>query len=169
MTQGTIERQFGAEIREDLRLAAESSGCEILEAEFEGGRLRIVLDHPEGTTIEHCEEVSRKASALLDVTDFGDSRYVLEVSSPGLDRKLYGPRDFSRFAGRLARVPWHDPGKGKRTDVGRLAGEAKDSGSDRPLTGAAVESGRIALLVGEGQPLEVPMSGIIEARLEVEI
>ena len=160
MTHGTIERQFGAELENDLRLVAESIGCEILEADFQGGRLQIVLDHPEGTTISHCEEVSRRVSDLLDVSDFGDTKYVLEVSSPGLDRKLYGPRDYERFAGRSARITWVDPEIGKRTDVGRLA-------EDR----AAGESGHesVRLEIDGDRILEVPIATIVEARLEIEI
>ncbi len=156
MTQSTIERHFGAELEEDLRLIAEGVGCEILEAAFEGGRLQIVLDHPEGTTLAHCEEVSKQVSALLDVSDFGDSRYVLEVSSPGLDRKLYGRRDYERFSGQLARVTWMDPGRGKRTDVGRLASDASD---DTARLEIETESGTLA----------VPIDDIVEARLEIEI
>ena len=157
MTHGTTERQFGAELEDDLRLVAESVGCEILEAAFQGGRLQIVLDHPEGTTISHCEEVSRRVSDLLDVSDFGDSKYVLEVSSPGLDRKLYGRRDYERFAGRLARVTWVDAETGKRTDVGRLR-EADTSGDES-----------LRLEIDGDRILEVPVAAIVEARLEIEI
>lgn len=146
-------------MRHDLVAAAESSGCEILEAAFEGGKLQIVLDRPDGVTLEHCEEVSKKISALLDVTDFGGARYFLEVSSPGLDRKLYGPRDFGRFAGQLARVTWIDPERGKRTDVGRL----------QPLAGEVEAPDRIRLEVEGGEPLDLAVSDISEARLEIEL
>ena len=74
-------------------------------------------------TLADCEHVSRQVSALLDVLDFGTGRYVLEVSSPGLDRQLYKPRDYDRFAGRLARVTFQDPETGKKkTVVARLQG-----------------------------------------------
>jgi ribosome maturation factor RimP len=160
---------LGAELEEGLRLAARSTGCDILEAGFRGGRLQIVLDHPDGTTLAHCEEVSKKVSALLDVSDFGDARYVLEVSSPGLDRKLYGPADYARFAGRLARVTWRDPVKGKRTDVGRL-GDAGQLGDAGPTPGDAdgAPARRVALDVG-GKRLDIPLTDVLEARLEIEI
>ena len=62
--------------------------------------------------------------------DFGTGRYVLEVSSPGLDRQLYKPRDYERFAGRLARVTYEDPETGKkRTDVARLQGLRRAEGA----------------------------------------
>ena len=82
-----------------MAAVAARSGCELLEIETRDRLLRLVVDRPEGVTIDDCQAVGRQISALLDVEDFGDSRYTLEVSSPGLDRKLYGPRDYERFQG----------------------------------------------------------------------
>ena len=92
---------FEAELSRDVRLAAASSGCEILEAEFRGDRLQIVLEHPEGTTLTHCEDVSKKISAILDVSDFGDARDMFSKSAhPASNRKLYsGQADYERFVG----------------------------------------------------------------------
>lgn len=143
------------EVHAEIADAAASSGCELLHAELTGTQLRVILDRPEGVTIADCEQVSKKLSALLDVLDFGDSRYVLEVSSPGLDRRLYGPRDYERFSGQLARVTWSDTERGKRTDVGRLA----------PFS----EGEEQVVLSTERGELQVPLSSIQEARLEVEI
>ena len=120
----------------------------------------MVLDRVGGVSIEHCEQVSKKISAALDVLDFADSGYVLEVGSPGLDRKLYQPKDYQRFEGRLARVTWQDPATGKRTDVGRLEVEM-DPGSERPDT--------IHLSLDNGSTVAVPFSAISEARLEIEL
>ena len=119
--------------------------------------LQIVLDHPDGTTLTHCEEVSRKISALLDVIDDADNRYVLEVSSPGLDRKLYGRRDYDRFLGRLARVTWIDPRGCKRTDIGRLQPSKEN------------EADILYLALDGDSSLEVAVKDISEARLEIEI
>jgi ribosome maturation factor RimP len=83
--------------------------------------LQLVLDHPQGVTLAHCEAVSKQASAMLDVEDFGGDRYVLEVTSPGLDRQLYRPSDYDRFLGRRARVTFSDHEGKKMTIVGRLA------------------------------------------------
>jgi ribosome maturation factor RimP len=97
-----------AELTPELEQIAAASGCELVHAELKGGVLRVFLDRPEGqgaVTLEDCSHVSRQVSALLDVLDFGTGRYVLEVSSPGLDRQLYKPRDYERFAGRGAREP----------------------------------------------------------------
>src|SRR6185369_3709461 len=77
-----------AELQPELEAIAESAGCELVHVEIKGGVLRLFLDKPEGITLADCEHVSKLASAYLDVVDFGKSRYVLEVSSPGLDRQL---------------------------------------------------------------------------------
>lgn len=110
------------ELREELELLARQQGCELLSVDLSQGALRIVLDRQDGTVgIDDCTTVSRQASALLDAHDFGDQRYTLEVSSPGLDRPLLKPRDYRRFAGQLARVTFRDPETdAKRTVVGRF-------------------------------------------------
>src|SRR5437764_15262563 len=120
-----------AEIIPELEAVAAASGCELLAAELKGGVMRLILDRPEGgVTLADCEHVSRQASALLDVLDFGAGRYVLEVSSPGLDRQLYRPQDYDRFAGRLARVTYTDPETGKKkTEVARPQGLRRAAGA----------------------------------------
>ena len=144
------------EIYADIEAAAASSGCEVLEADLQGSQLRLVLDQEGGVTLTACEQVSRKVSALLDALDFGAQRYVLEVSSPGLDRKLYGPRDYHRFSGRMARVTWSDSEHGKRTDIGRLG----DFESDHR---------ELLLAASNGEPLHIPLDAVQEARLEIEL
>lgn len=120
------------ELEQELAAIAASAGCELLRAEFKGGVLRLILDRDGGVRLEDCELVSKQASALLDVADFGRGRYTLEVSSPGLDRELYGPRDYARFAGSRVRVRFQDPESGKRaTLVGRLAEFSPEHGEIR--------------------------------------
>jgi ribosome maturation factor RimP len=109
-------------LEEELAAIAAAQGCELLHAEFQGGVLRLTLDREGGVRLEDCELVSKQASALLDVADFGRGRYTLEVSSPGLDRELYGPRDYARFSGSRVRVRFVDPESGRRATIaGRLA------------------------------------------------
>jgi ribosome maturation factor RimP len=165
MTQGT-SRVAGriAELRPELEQIAAAAGCELVHVELKGGVLRLILDKPEGITLGDCEHVSKLASAYLDVADFGKSRYVLEVSSPGLDRELYKPADVERFVGRLARVAMSDPETGaKRTVVGRLQ-ELQREG-DGPAENARV------VLTDEtsGERIEVPWKGVRSARLEIEL
>jgi ribosome maturation factor RimP len=109
-------------LEEELAAIAAAQGCELLHAEFQGGVLKLTLDREGGVRLEDCELVSKQASALLDVADFGRGRYTLEVSSPGLDRELYGPRDYARFSGSRVRVRFVDPESGRRATIaGRLA------------------------------------------------
>jgi ribosome maturation factor RimP len=107
------------ELMSELAAIAESNGCELIDARYRGGVLRLTLDNPEGVTLDHCQTVSKQVSAQLDISDWGAGRYTLEVTSPGLDRELFRPRDFERFTGSLVKVTWR-PAEGKRTDTGRL-------------------------------------------------
>ena len=83
-------------VREIAERVASSSGLEVVEVEFRGGgksrMLRVFLDKPAGITHEDCANFSREFGTILDVEDaVPGGRYVLEVSSPGLDRKLTRP------------------------------------------------------------------------------
>ena len=147
------------EIRAELRSIAERCGCELIHIDFVAGALRLILDSPDGVTLEHCEKVSREASAVLDVCDFGSGRYTLEVSSPGLDRELYRDDDYERFSGSHVKVTWRDPSSAsKRTDTGILS-QVHRSGGDKTS---------IELAVGE-QQLTIKMADIIKARLDPEL
>ncbi len=145
-------------------LAAEAAGCELVHAELKGGVLRIFIDKPEGVTLADCQHVSKQVSALLDVLDFGTSRYVLEVSSPGLDRQLYKPSDYDRFSGKLARVTFEDPETGKKkTVVARLRGLQPAGTVDGDAQILLQEDGK------EGEPWQLPLKNVKTARLEVEL
>lgn len=156
-----------AEIIPELESVAAASGCELLAAELKGGIMRLILDKPEGVTLADCQYVSKQASALLDVLDFGTSRYVLEVSSPGLDRQLYRPQDYDRFAGRLARVTMEDPDTGKKkTVVARLEGLRRPDGA-----GAEVAADAEVVLLDDksGERQAIPLKNVKLARLEIEL
>ncbi len=150
------------ELEAELAAIASQQGCEVVHAEFRGGILRIFLDRPEGVTLEDCERVSKEVSALLDVIDFGDGHYTLEVSSPGLDRQLYRPKDYERFCGRLIRVTRVDPAtRRKETLVGRLE-------EFRP----AEREERCEITVsepGSGRRLAIALADVRKARLEIEL
>ncbi len=153
-----------AELTPEIEQVAEAAGCELVHAEIKGGALRIFIDKPEGVTLADCQHVSKQVSALLDVLDFGTGRYVLEVSSPGLDRQLYKPSDYERFSGRLVRVTFEDPETGKKkTVVARLQGLAP--------AGTAGEEARVLLQEDgkDGEPWGLPLKNVKTARLEVEL
>jgi ribosome maturation factor RimP len=114
-------------IREIAERVAGSLGLEVLEVELRGGgkarRLRIYIDRPEGVTLADCEAVSREAGTILDAEDaVPGGQYTLEVSSPGLDRKLLKPGDFQRFAGSMVKLQTREPVEGTRHIKGRLEG-----------------------------------------------
>ena len=142
----------------ELEAIAESVGCELVRVEFKGGVLRLMLDRePAGVSHEDCANVSRQASALLDVVDFGPARYTLEVTSPGLDRPLYRPEDYGRFTGRLARITVQPPGERKKTVVARLAGFDPTGG------------GRVTVTSEKGETQVIPLPQVLKAKLEIEI
>ncbi|MEO1366316.1 MAG: hypothetical protein AAFX50_03990, partial [Acidobacteriota bacterium] len=110
------------------------------------------------------QSVARQISALLDVHDFGSSRYHLEVGSPGLDRELFRPRDFVRFLGHLARVTFTNGEGKKQTVVGRLKDYETADVSDDDATGA------VLLDETEKDVLHrIPHDSIRLARLEIEL
>ena len=91
-----------------LRGAVEEQGLELVHVQYLGRRrsplLRVYIDKSGGVTLEDCQTVSRQAGVLLDVEDLIPARYVLEVSSPGLDRPLFRVEDYLRFSGREVRL-----------------------------------------------------------------
>lgn len=136
-----------SKIREKAAEVAASSGLDIVDIEFHGSAgksrmLRIFIEkaehgavagvapkgaaaeHPEwlaGVTHEDCENFSREFSTILDIEELvPGGAYTLEVSSPGLDRKLSKPRDFERFTGSLVKVMTREPIDGNRHWQGRL-------------------------------------------------
>lgn len=102
----------------------ERMGYELTDLEMKiGGRdgaVRLFIDRPGGVGLADCETVSRQVSALLDVEDPVPGHYVLEVSSPGLDRKLTKPAHFRRFIGDDVRVRMRFPVAGRRKFRGKL-------------------------------------------------
>lgn len=96
----------------------ESEGLDLVHVEFEGrgssSILRIYIDSPTGVTVSDCAQVSRQSGVLLDVEDLIPGKYVLEVSSPGIERPLFTPEDYLRFKGREIRVTTRDKIENRR-------------------------------------------------------
>lgn len=115
---------LGEKLMTEIGQIAEENGCRLLAVETAGaGRqliLRLVLDREAGVTLEDCERVSRDVAPLLDAEAEIGHRYYLEVSSPGLDRKLYSPEDAARFVGRRVKVRTALPVEGSRNFRGKL-------------------------------------------------
>lgn len=85
--------------------------------------LRIFIDRPEGIGIDDCQELSEKIEAVLDEQDLIPSAYILEVSSPGLDRVLKKDRDFVREAGKAVDVSLYEPVDGEKMFTAKLSGK----------------------------------------------
>ena len=113
-------------VKEVAQRVAESSGLELVEVDMRGGgkarMLRIVIDKPAGVTHEDCASVSREVGTILDVEDAVPGSYTLEVSSPGLDRRLEKAADFARFTGNLVKLMTREPVHNNRHFEGRLEG-----------------------------------------------
>lgn len=122
-----MQRDLIAERVDDIaEQAALTSGVEFLNSEIVGGKgnmtVRIYIDKPGGVTLEDCSTVSRAIEAVIDVEDFIPSAYVLEVSSPGLERPLFTIQDFARFVGKKAKVKTAEPLDGQANFNGRIMG-----------------------------------------------
>ena len=156
-------------IREAADRVARSLGLEIFDVEWKVGKerfLRVYIDRPPdaanpghlgngaGVTHSDCQSVSEQLSVILDVEDLVPGPgYTLEISSPGLDRKLIKPGDYERFAGRLANIWLNEPVENQKYFQGRLAGYA---------------DGIVKVTVRDRE-VAVPYAGIRKANLVVEL
>ncbi len=118
------------------------------------GLLRVFIDKEGGVTIDDCERVSREIEAVLDVEDPIPYSYVLEVSSPGLDRPLREPSDYGLFKGSLVRVVTSEPIKRQTFFVGKVV-EVRDL--------------EVVLSLPKNEKVTIPFEKIVRARLEVDI
>jgi len=152
-----------------------SLGLEVVEVELRGGgkarMLRIFIDKPQGVTHEDCASLSREVSTILDVEDaVGSGSYVLEVSSPGLDRKLFRAADFERFQGSRVKLTTRLPVNGNRHFEGRL--EHFESGKlTLDLTEARRKFRPKQIAGGAPAPhkLEIELANVEKANLVTEI
>jgi ribosome maturation factor RimP len=120
-------RQDPLHINEILEPAVRALGYELVGVEYNtgskgGGLLRVYIDKEQGITVDDCQVVSHQVSGVLDVEDPIAGNYTLEVSSPGLDRLLFKPADFERFAGRQVKLTLAYPVEGRRKYTGRIVG-----------------------------------------------
>ena len=117
-------RSTEGRIREIAAKAAADCGVEFVHLEIAGTKrnqiVRIFADKPAGITIEDCSNVSKAVEAAMDADDFMPAAYVLEVSSPGLDRELYSLADFEKFAGKLAKLKMKPDFEGSKALNGRI-------------------------------------------------
>jgi len=155
-------------IAEIIGPAIEDLGFELVRVLLSGQRrkkLQIMAEPLDGSAmnVDHCADISRAVSALLDVEDPIDDAYVLEVSSPGIDRPLVKLVDFDRFKGFDARVEMHTGIDGRRRFSGRLLGIADDH------VLMDVEEGEVRLPYADIQKSKLLMTDeLIQAHMKAE-
>jgi ribosome maturation factor RimP len=153
-----MRQDVASKIEEIAQRVAGTEGMEVVEVEVKGGGgnrlVRISIDKPEGVTHADCELVSQQVGTILDVEDVvPGGRYTLEVSSPGVERKLSKPQDFQRFQGKKIKITLRDPIEGRRNWEGTLTGFA---------------DGSITLDTGSGKNLQFPLEQVHKANLKFE-
>lgn len=135
-----------------------SEGLELVEVEIKGSLnrriVRIFIDKPEGITHADCERISHQVGAELDIEDLIPGSYTLEVSSPGLTRKLQGKEDFLRFRGRLVKIQTHQPVEGSRTIRGILA---------------AFDGETVTVELKKNTSVQFPFHWVAKANLDIDI
>jgi ribosome maturation factor RimP len=123
-----------------VRPVVEQAGYELVELTYGGGgerrTLRVTVDRPEGLDLDAIAELSDKIARRLDLEDFGDDRYELEVSSPGIERPLRTPAHFARFVGAQVKVKTTAPVDGARVHQGLLVA-SDDAGITVEVEGLA--------------------------------
>ena len=157
-------------VREIAARVGASSGLEIVEVELHGQgsarMLRVVIDKPSGVTHEDCANLSREVSTILDVEDvIPGGSYTLEVSSPGLDRKLTRPADFERFVGSRMKLTTRNPVNGSRHFEGRLQ-SFQDGILTLEIRGARKKKGKE---IEPAQELKIEFANVEKANLVPEI
>jgi ribosome maturation factor RimP len=154
MGSGSIEDR----VRQIARSAAKENNVDFVHLEIAGTKrnqiVRVFADKDGGITIEDCSNVSRAIERVMDAEDFMPAAYVLEVSSPGLDRELYNVEDFAKFAGKLAKVKMKSDFDGPKTLNGRIV---------------KVEGGVITFEDRTAGEVEFSFSSVAKANLKIDI
>ncbi len=148
-------KKIASTVKELVRPISENLGFRLFDVEFKpenGWVLRIIIDKEGGVTIDDCEELSKRVSALLDVEDVIPQSYFLEVSSPGLTRELKERWHYDFFKGKYARVFLKEKVDNKQ----EYAGYIEDTTDDK-----------LVLRLLE-KTVEIPFDKIAKARLDVE-
>ena len=144
-------------VQEQLAAIVADEGLELVTTEVVGSGpktvLRLVVDGKEGVNLDQCAVISRQASVMLDVEDPFRHHYTLEVSSPGLDRKLFKRDDYERYVGHRVKIRMAPSFRDQRTVIGELKGTRNNV---------------IRIFDDSGQEIDLPIDEIFEARLEVD-
>lgn len=145
------------QIQQLAQRVVETEGIELVEIEFKTGKsrklLRVFIDKAGGATVSDCEKVSQQLGTLLDVHDLLKDAYILEVSSPGVDRPLKTDRDFQRALGRWVRI---------------YVNGADQQGT--PVTGKLVQADQQQIVIdNKGESLVIARDQIERAQQEIPL
>lgn len=143
-------------VKELIAPYLEEKGIELVDMIYrreQGGMtLRVLADTPQGITVAECEALNNYLSELLDKENVIEEHYLLEISSPGLDRPMKTDRDFERSLDRAIEVTTYEPVDGRKTHEGRLIGLDKEN--------IVIETGGVSIVI--------PKKSIAVARLKIE-
>jgi ribosome maturation factor RimP len=152
-----MRQEVVSKIEEIAERVAASDGLEVVEVELKGSGgnqlLRISIDKPAGVSHADCELIAKQVGTILDVEDVVPGHYTLEVSSPGVERKLLKPNDYIRFQGKKAKIVLREPVESQRRWEGTLAG---------------FEDGTVALDTGARGVRRFPLNQVERANLKFE-
>jgi ribosome maturation factor RimP len=143
-------------VREMIAGYLEENGIELIDVIYRreqlGMVLRLLVDTPEGITVKECEDLNKYLSGLLDADDIVNERYVLEVSSPGLDRPIVTDRDFKRSLGKELDITTYEAIDFKKTHEGILIGMDKEN----------------IVIEANGTSTVIPKNKIAKAKLKIK-
>jgi len=145
-------------IRENVIRAVEHSGLELVRTNISTSNrnltINIFIDKENGVTHEDCVKVSREVEKILDAKNFIPTPYVLEVSSPGLERELYSLKDFEKFSGKLAKIKTSIEINGQKVFKGRIV---------------EVENEEIIFADKTKGNVKFPFTAVAKANLEIDL
>ncbi len=125
--------------------------------------VRILVDHPKGVTLDDCSRISRRIGDELDRRNLIPYAYVLEVSSPGVERGLYKASDFKRFAGQRIALRTREPLDGRRAFKGMLKGLDESDAEPCVLLDLPAGRGKAA------ETISIPFANVEKAQIEVSL
>ncbi len=153
-----MKTSVGERIREIASQTADENGLELVHIQIAGtpkkSVITVFIDKSGGVTHDDCVKVSRKIDEVLEAGDFIPSAYMLEVSSPGLERELYSQKDFEKFTGSLAKVKTVTAINGQKNFRGRIK---------------AVENDEIVFDDKTSGIIRFPYTAVAKANLEIDL
>ena len=156
MSLSSEKLSINEKIQRLVRPIVEAEEMELVDVEYKKGSnsvLRIFIDKPEGVNVSDCTKISTQVGAFLDIEDLIENNYVLEVSSPGLDRPLKNKADYDRNKGKLIKVSLYAPLEGKKTFIGRII---------------SADDQKVILKEKSDKVIDIPFAAIAKGKLKIE-